>query len=285
MSVTAASTTCTVTQAAAWAQTLGLPRLDAQVLLLHALGRAPHDRAWLLAHGDEVLDAAVHSTFTTYVQRRLSTEPVAYITGHKEFFGLNLQVDARVLDPRADTETLVEWALSCLADVSLPDVVDLGTGSGAIALALKHARPDAQLMAVDASADALAVARANAQRLEMTVTFHHGSWLAPLAGRVFDAIVSNPPYVAAGDVHLAALKHEPLSALASGPDGLDDIRLIVRQAGTHLKPGGWLLLEHGFDQAHAVHTLLVNQGFVNVQSRPDLAGILRCSGGQWPTVK
>ncbi len=275
----------TVAQAAAWAQTLGLPRLDAQVLLLNAIGRAHHDRAWLLAHGDDPLGTIVQATFETHVQRRLNTEPVAYITGQKEFFGLTLQVDHRVLDPRADTETLVEWALSCLADTSAPDVADLGTGSGAIALALKHTRPDAHVSAVDASAEALAVARANAERLALPVDFQHGSWLAPLNGRVFDAIVSNPPYVASDDEHLAALKHEPLSALASGADGLDDIRMIVREATQHLKPNGWLLIEHGYDQAHAVQTLLGNQGFVNVQSRPDLAGILRCSGGQWPTVK
>ena len=275
----------TVAQAVAWAQTLGLPRLDAQVLLLHALGRAHHDRAWLLAHGDDPLGTIVQATFETHVQRRLNTEPVAYITGQKEFFGLTLQVDHRVLDPRADTETLVEWALSCLADTSAPDVVDLGTGSGAIALALKHTRPDAHVSAVDASAEALAVARANAERLALPIDFQHGSWLAPLNGRVFDAIVSNPPYVASNDAHLATLKHEPLSALASGADGLDDIRMIVREATQHLKPNGWLLIEHGYDQAHAVQTLLGNQGFVNVQSRPDLAGILRCSGGQWPTVK
>ncbi|WP_310642905.1 peptide chain release factor N(5)-glutamine methyltransferase [Limnohabitans sp.] len=281
----------TVQQALMGAQTLGLPRLDAQVLLLHALGREPHDRAWLLAHSDDVLDAGIQDAFASYVQRRLNTEPVAYITGHKEFFGLRLQVDARVLDPRADTETLVEWALSCLADTPTPSVVDLGTGSGAIALALKHARPDAQLCAVDASADALAVAQANAQRLRLAVAFHHGSWLAPFEApnvgqpQHFDAIVSNPPYVASDDAHLAVLKHEPLSALASGHDGLDDIRAIVRQASHHLKPGGWLLLEHGFDQAHAVQTLLSNQGFEAVQSRPDIAGILRCTGGQWPTVK
>jgi release factor glutamine methyltransferase len=281
----ATHTPLTVAQAAAWAQTLGLPRLDAQVLLLHALARTPHDRAWLLAHGDDQLNAKVQATFAAHAQRRLNTEPVAYITGQKEFFGLTLHVDHRVLDPRADTETLVEWALSCLADTPTPDVVDLGTGSGAIALALKHARPDAQVSAADASADALAVASANAERLALPVDFHHGSWLAPLRGRTFDAIVSNPPYVASDDAHLAALKHEPLSALASGVDGLDDIRLIVGQAAQHLKPNGWLLLEHGYDQAYAVQTLLGNQGFVNVQSRPDLAGILRCTGGQWPTVK
>jgi release factor glutamine methyltransferase len=275
----------TVAHAAAWAQILGLPRLDAQVLLLHALGRAPHDRAWLLAHGDDTLDAAVQTTFTDATQRRLNTEPVAYITGQKEFFGLMLQVDKRVLDPRADTETLVEWALSCVADTHTPEIVDLGTGSGAIALALKHSRPDAVVYAVDASDEALAVASANAERLGLPVTFHHGSWLAPLNGRTFDAIVSNPPYVASNDPHLLALKHEPLSALASGADGLDDIRTIVREAAQHLKPNGWLLLEHGFDQAHAVQTLLGNQGFVSVQSRPDLAGILRCTGGQWQTMK
>ncbi len=278
-------TSLTVVQAVTWAQTLGLPRLDAQVLLLHALGRPPHDRAWLLAHSDDALDASVQAIFETNIQRRLNTEPMAYITGQKEFFGLTLQVDRRVLDPRADTETLVEWALSCLADASSPDVVDLGTGSGAIALALKHARHDATISAVDASADALAVASTNAERLGLPVTFHHGSWLAPLDGHTFDAIVSNPPYVASDDEHLAALKHEPLSALASGVDGLDDIRIIVREASQHLKPNGWLLIEHGYDQAHAVQALLGNQGFVNVQSRPDLAGILRCTGGQWPTVK
>jgi release factor glutamine methyltransferase len=275
----------TVTQAVAWAQTLGLPRLEAQVLLLHSLGRAQHDRAWLLVHGDDPLDTVVQATFAANAQRRLNTEPVAYITGQKEFFGLTLQVDQRVLDPRADTETLVEWALSCLADTPSPDVVDLGTGSGAIALAIKHTRPDAQVSAVDASADALAVASANAERLALPVDFHHGSWFAPLNTRAFDAIVSNPPYVASDDEHLAALKHEPLSALASGVDGLDDVRTIVREATQHLKSNGWLLLEHGYDQAHAVQTLLGNQGFVNVQSRPDLAGILRCTGGQWPTVK
>jgi release factor glutamine methyltransferase len=275
----------TVDQAAAWAQTLGLPRLDAQVLLLHAMGRAPHDRAWLLAHGEESLDSQVQAIFENYSQRRLNTEPVAYITGQKEFFGLTLQVDPRVLDPRADTETLVEWALSCVADTLHPDVADLGTGSGAIALALKHTRSDAQVCAVDASADALDVARANAERLALPVDFRLGSWLDAVQGQTFDAIVSNPPYVASEDVHLMALKHEPISALVSGHDGLDDIRRIVRDATQHLKPNGWLLLEHGFDQAHAVQTLLGNQGFVHVQSRPDLAGILRCTGGQWPTVK
>jgi len=275
-----------VQHALAWAQTLGLPRLDAQILLLHALGRPLNDRAWLLMNSDAPLSTDTHSMFTQFVQRRLATEPVAYITGQKEFFGLTLQVDARVLDPRADTETLVEWALSCLADMPAPQVVDLGTGSGAIALALQHSRPDAQVHAVDASTNALQVAQANATHLGLAVQFHAGSWLSPFSGDTqFDAIVSNPPYIASADAHLAALTHEPLSALASGSDGLDDLRVIVRQAPNHLKPGGWLLLEHGYDQAQAVQDLLGNAGFTQVQSHADLAGILRCSGGRWPTVK
>jgi release factor glutamine methyltransferase len=217
-------------------------------------------------------------------RRRAAGEPVAYLTGRKEFYGLQLAIDARVLDPRPDTETLVDWALEVIAPLPAPSVVDLGTGSGAIALALQHQRPTAQVLAVDASADALAVAQANAQRLALPVRFMQGRWLRGLDDR-FDAIVSNPPYIAATDPHLAALTHEPLQALASGPDGLDDIRTIVAQAPAHLIHGGWLLLEHGHDQAGAVGALLRAQGFAQVQSRNDLAGIARCTGGQWPTVK
>ena len=276
----------TVQHALTWAQALGLPRLDAQMLLLHALQRPLNDRAWLLMNDLAPLPPAMQQQFAAFVQRRLATEPVAYITGQKEFFGLSFQVDARVLDPRADTETLVEWALSCLADTPNPEVVDLGTGSGAIALALKHTRPDATVHAVDTSTDALVVAQANATRLGLAVQFHTGSWLSPFDGRPqFDAIVSNPPYIASADAHLAALTHEPLSALASGHDGLDDLRLIIGQAGQHLQPDGWLLLEHGYDQAQAVQDLLGNAGFTQVQSHADLAGILRCSGGRWPRVK
>ena len=209
---------------------------------------------------------------------------MAYLTGVKEFYGLPLHIDARVLDPRPDTETLVDWALEVLAPLPAPRVLDLGTGSGAIALAVQHQRPQAQVSAVDASQDALAVAQTNATRLGLAVRFHQGHWLQGMAG-TFDAIVSNPPYIAAADPHLAALTHEPLQALASGADGLDDIRTIVAQAPAHLAPGGWLLLEHGWDQAGAVRTLLEAAGFGQVQSRKDLAGIGRCSGGQWPTVK
>jgi len=278
------TTSPTLAQALAQAHTLGLARIDAQLLLLHAVGRPDAGRAWLLAHDTDAMDEAVHAQFIALCQRRLAGEPVAYLTGRKEFYGLPLQVDARVLDPRPDTETLVDWALEVIAPLPTPRVLDLGTGSGAIALALQHQRPTAQVLAVDASADALAVAQANAQRLALPVRFALGHWLAGVQGR-FDAIVSNPPYISAADPHLAALTHEPLQALASGADGLDDIRTIVAQAPAHLQPGGWLLLEHGYDQADAVSALLRVQGFAQVQSRKDLAGIARCTGGQWPTVK
>jgi len=277
-------TTSTLAQALDQARTLGLERIDAQLLLLHALARPDAGRAWLLAHDTDALDPAVHAQFLALCQRRTAGEPVAYLTGRKEFYGLPLQVDARVLDPRPDTETLVDWALEVIAPLPAPSVLDLGTGSGAIALALQHQHPTAQVLAVDASADALAVAQANAQRLALPVRFLQGHWLAAVPGR-FEAIVSNPPYIAAADPHLAALIHEPLQALASGTDGLDDIRTIIAQAPAHLQPGGWLLLEHGHDQAGAVRALLQAQGFAQVQSRNDLAGIARCTGGQWPTVK
>ena len=275
----------TLTQALARACAAGLNRLDAQMLMLTALERPVHERAWLLTHDTDVLTTAQLARFEHLAARRLAGEPMAYIIGQREFFGLMLKVDSRVLDPRPDTETLVEWALEVLAPLPEPLVVDLGTGSGAIALALCSQRPDAHISAVDASADALDVARANAQALQLPLECLHGSWLRPLAGRQFDAIVSNPPYIAQDDPHLAALTREPLQALASGADGLDDLRTLIAQAPEHLAPGGWLLLEHGHDQANAVRALLQAQGFIKVQSRDDLAGIARCSGGQWPTVK
>lgn len=257
----------------------GLPRLEAQMLMLHACGRDTRDRAWLLAHDDQHLSGAQLHTLNKLVQRRLAGEPMAYITGTKEFFGLALQVDARVLDPRDDTETLVEWALELLPAQHSARVVDLGTGSGAVALALRSQRPQIQVLGVDASVDALEVARSNGQRLGLPVQWVHGHWLdgVPVAQ---DLIVSNPPYIAQGDPHLAALSHEPLSALTSGTDGLDDIRTIVAQAPAHLVPGGWLLLEHGHEQAQAVRALLQTRGFAHVSSRRDLAGVERCSGGQ-----
>ncbi len=269
----------TIARALAAATALGLDRLDAQLLLLHALGRPHHDRAWLLAHDGDEFAAAGAQAYQQLCARRAGGEPLAYIVGHKEFFGLVLQVDPRVLVPRPDTETLVEWALELLRPAAVPRVIDLGTGSGAIALSIGKARPDAIVEAVDASPGALAVAAGNAQALGLAVRLRLSSWLTG-ATACYDLIVSNPPYVAAQDPHLAALTHEPLSALASGPDGLDDIRQIVAQAPARLNPGGWLLLEHGWDQAEAVRELLRAAGFGRVASRRDLAGIERCSGGQ-----
>lgn len=284
MTMTTASTPATVAQALAASVALGIERLDAQLLLLHALGRAPHDRAWLLAHDTDAISGAAWAALAAQLSRRLAGEPVAYLLGEKEFHGLDLRVDARVLVPRPDTETLVDWALQCLEGRAAPRALDLGTGSGAIALALQHARPDAQVDAVDASADALLVAQANAQRLCLPVRFSQAHWLDGAASG-YTVIASNPPYIAANDPHLPALQHEPAAALVAGPDGLDDIREIVRDAPSHLAEGGWLLLEHGHDQAAAVRQLLETHGFAEVQSREDLAGIQRCSGGVWRTVK
>ena len=268
----------TLAQALHSAGAHGLQRLEAQLLLLHVLGRAPADRAWLLAHADDALPEAALPRWQDMLGRHVAGEPLAYLTGLSACYGLDLQVDRRVLCPRADTETLVDWALELLSPAAR--VLDLGTGSGAIALALKHQRPDVQVHARDISHDALEVARANAQRLHLDVAFSQGAWLEGMAGR-FNAIVSNPPYIAQGDPHLPALAHEPLQALVSGPDGLDDIRAIIAQAPAHLQDGAWLLLEHGYDQAPAVRALLGAAGFSQVQSRQDLAGIARCSGGSW----
>ena len=282
------------------AQHRGLDRLDAQLLLLHCLGKPGTDRAWLMAHDDAAVAAKAAAQFLQYVNRRTQGEPLAYLTGHKEFFGLDLQVDARVLVPRPDTETLVEWAIEIAStnprgpgstSPAPLRIADLGTGSGAIALALKHALPAAQVWATDFSLSALEVAVANARRLNLAVQFAHGSWLEALLPENqkkqkneqkmgFDLIVSNPPYIAQGDAHLPALVHEPISALTSGADGLDAIRHIVVQAPTQLKPSGWLLLEHGYDQADRVAELLTAAGFTNVGSRRDLGAHLRCTGGQ-----
>ncbi len=271
------------------AQTQGLDRLDAQLLLLHALDGEPAlertRRAWLLAHGDERVSAAVQVQFINDVSRRLAGEPLAYITGHKEFFGLVLQVDRRVLIPRPDTETLVEWALELLAApgparrTTPLAILDLGTGSGAIALALKYHQPDLDVHAIDASAGALTVARANAQRLGLQVRFSHGSWLDGVQ-RGYDGIVANPPYIAAHDPHLAALAYEPPTALVAGPDGLQDMRHIVGAAKRHLYPGGWLLVEHGYDQGAAVRELFVAAGYASVGTRRDLGNQERCTGGK-----
>jgi release factor glutamine methyltransferase len=273
----------TVRQTLAVLQQGGLDRLDAQMLLLLALQRSPHDRAWLVAHDGDALPADAAARLAVLVGRRQRGEPMAYLRGDQEFFGLQLQVDRRVLVPRPDTETLVNWALEKVDDANdAMRVLDLGTGSGAIALAIASQRPRASVSATDASDDALAVARSNAQRLGLPVRFHAGCWLDAVPGQRFEVIVTNPPYIAEHDPHLAALTHEPLSALTAGADGLSDIRTIVADAPHALVSGGWLLIEHGFDQAEVVRGLLQAAGFEQVSSRTDLAAIERCSGGQWP---
>lgn len=270
----------TVGQTLASLQSRGLDRLDAQLLLLHVLDKPANQRGWLLAHDSEPLPSESAATLEKLVQSRLAGEPLAYLTGHKAFFGLDLRVDARVLVPRPDTETLVNWALEILD--ARQRVLDLGTGSGAIALALKASRPALDVHATDVSASALAVARSNANRLKLDVSFLQGAWFAALPDTTqpFNCIVANPPYIAELDPHLATLQFEPAQALSSGADGLDDLRQIIARAPKHLTPDGWLLLEHGYDQAQAVRHLLTQAGFASVQSRRDLAGIERCSGGQ-----
>jgi release factor glutamine methyltransferase len=272
----------TLAQALQDARQQGLDRLDAQMLLLLALGRPVHERAWLLSHDQDRLDTEATQRWGALVQRRLNGEPMAYLIGEQEFFGLVLRVDSRVLVPRADTETLVQWGLDLLPRLAqAPQVLDLGTGSGAIALAIQANCPLALVTATDASAGALSVARQNAERLGLAVSFHQGHWLDAVPDQRFDLILSNPPYIAEGDAHLPALAFEPGTALTAGPDGLDDLRHIVHSAPAALQPGGWLLLEHGHDQAAAVRELLMAVGFEHVGGRTDLAGIERCSGGCW----
>lgn len=254
-------------------------RIEAQCLLQQVLDVA---RAYFFAHPERVLSDAEETSYQTLLQRRLNGEPIAYILGTREFFGLNLSVTPATLIPRPDTELLVELALERIARPKAR-VLDMGTGSGAIALAIAHQRPDAQVRACDASAAALAVARDNAQRLNIAnVQFIESDWFSALGEQRFDLIVSNPPYIAADDHHLTQgdVRFEPLTALASGADGLDDIRRIVGQAPAHLEKQGWLLLEHGYDQAGQVRELLQQCGFGAVFSARDLSGIERCSGGQ-----
>ncbi len=268
-----------VAQALHEARALGVDRLDALMLLADTLACS---RTWLLAHDDATLSTEQTTLLRACFGRRASGEPLAYLLGEKEFHGLMLHVDSNVLVPRPDTEVLVDWALELLAGLEHPSVIDLGTGSGAIALAVKHAHPAAAVVATDVSAAALEVARANAGWLALHVEFVEGSWWQAAAHRRFSLVLSNPPYIAGGDQHLAALSHEPTLALTPGGDGLDALRCIVAGAAVHLEPGGWLLLEHGFDQADAVQALLRAQGFVSVQTRRDLAGQPRCSGAHLP---
>lgn len=256
-----------------------LPDGEADLLLGHVLARTP---AWLFAHGDAPIDDALVARFDALVARRECGEPIAYLVGRRGFWTLDLDVTPATLIPRPETERLVELALERLS-MGECGVADLGTGSGAIALAIAAERPRAHVVATDASIDALDVARANALRHGLQrVEFRHGDWLAPLRGERFDVIASNPPYIAAADPHLARgdLRHEPPSALASGADGLDAIRAIVAGAPRHLRDRGWLLLEHGYDQGDAVRELLRAAGFVDVGTEQDLEGRDRVSLGR-----
>ncbi|MBT9490819.1 MAG: peptide chain release factor N(5)-glutamine methyltransferase [Paucibacter sp.] len=262
------------------AHSLGLDRLDAQLLLAAALKQ---NRAWLISHDDALLEPALAANLSEQMAQRAAGMPLAYLLGEQEFHGLRLTVTPDTLVPRPDTETLVDWTLELLIGMgSTPSLVDLGTGSGAIALAIKAGCPKANVSAVDLSAAALTVAQGNAQRLGLDVQFLRGDWWQPLTGQRFEIIVSNPPYIAGGDPHLPALRHEPIGALTPGGDGLSDLLILIAGAPAHLAPGGWLLLEHGYDQAAAVAAALHARGFVDVALRHDLGGQPRVSAGRWP---
>lgn len=258
------------------------PRADAEILLAHVLGKA---RSYFVAWPEVLLSAHDVVVFEGLIARRAAGEPVAYLIGSRGFYGLDLTVSPAVLIPRPETELLVEAALERLPKKTCR-VADLGTGSGAIALALanelKIERPDAQVVAVDASPEALAVAQENARNLNLAVDFRLGDWCSGLADEMFDLIVSNPPYIREDDVHLAQgdVRFEPALALASGADGLDAIRAIIACAPAHLKPGGWLLFEHGYDQAEAVAGLLRAAGWLAVESLIDLQGHARVTLGR-----
>lgn len=248
------------------------------MLLERVLGKT---RAWLIAHADEAAGAEAEQAFAALTERRRRGEPIAYILGEREFHGLEFRVTPAVLIPRPETELLVELALERIPENAAVRVLDLGTGSGAIAIALAKARPQARLTAVELDYAALGIARENARRHNVSVRFFCGDWLGPLSGETFDLIVSNPPYVRADDPHLVRgdVRFEPQRARLGGADGLACIRAIVAKARAHLRAGAWLLFEHGYDQAEACRALLEAQGYREVQSWSDLAGIARVSGG------
>lgn len=255
-------------------------RIDAELLLLHLLDKP---RSWLFAHADDAIEMDVQTAFSALVERRLRGEPVAYITGRRGFWSLDLEVTPATLIPRPETELLVEMALQRLPPAFDGFVADLGTGSGAIALAIARERPRAHVIATDASTEALAVARRNAARHHIdNVAFLCGDWLAPLADVQLAMIVSNPPYIETGDAHLGQgdLRFEPGCALASGPDGLDDIRRIVGTARSHLQPGGWLMFEHGWNQGASVRRLLSDAGYAVVVTECDAEQRDRVSAGR-----
>lgn len=260
-----------------------IDRLDARLLLQHVTGCTAAD---LLAHAELQLSPEAAEAFEALVMRRRQGEPVAYLTGIAGFYGELLQVSPAVLVPRPETEELVSWALDVLKSRVNPQIVDLGTGSGAIALALAGARPDARILAIDVSAAAVAVATANRDRLARpNVEVRCASWLEGVPDApIFDLIVSNPPYIDAADPHLAGdgVRYEPRLALTDGGDGLSAYAAIVAQTLPRLKAGGWLLVEHGHDQAHAVAALWRTAGLVDVQSRQDLSGNPRMTAGQKP---
>ncbi len=251
----------------------GIDRREARLLLAAASG---FSEASVLAFPEKPLAAESEARAVDFFSRRRQGEPLAYILGRKEFYGLELTVNPAVLIPRPETELLVELALQR----EFGAVLDLGTGSGAIALALKKTRPTARVVAVEASAAALVVARRNAVKHALDLELRHGRWLEPVAGERFDLIVSNPPYVALGDPHLADLGYEPREALVAGRDGLDAVREIARAAPAHLVSGGWLLLEHGAGQDRPVRQIFEAVGLEEVRTWPDLAGIPRVSGGK-----
>ena len=256
---------------------LPLDPLENRILLCHAL-RLP--RVALITQSERVLTPEEAALLAALVQRRLDGEPIAYIVGEREFFGLPFKVTPAVLIPRPDTELIVELALERLAPQQR--VLDMGTGSGAIAVALAHTRPDADVTALDVSEEALAIARANGAANGARVRFLRSDWYEALGDERFGLIVSNPPYIVAGDRHLIEgdLRFEPIDALTDHGDGLSDLRTIADGAARHLEPGGWLLLEHGYDQAEAARGLLTAGGYAEVQSWRDLAGIERVSGGR-----
>jgi release factor glutamine methyltransferase len=275
----------TVQSALAHAHTLGVSRTDAGWWLLAVLGRATHERAWLHAHARQVLSVDQAQRFADGLARLADDVPLAYLLGSQPFGQADFIVTPDVLVPRADTHTLVDWALALPLPEHGVTAIDLGTGSGIVALSIAAQRPGWHMHASDLSAAALAVAQANAAQQHLALHWHRGDWLSALPTSLrgqLDVIVSNPPYIAEDDHHLHALRHEPRSALVAGPDGLRDLLQLVAQAPAWLRPGGWLLLEHGFDQSSALHTALTSYGFDSVQSRQDSAGIARCSGGRWP---
>ncbi|CAN5635903.1 peptide chain release factor N(5)-glutamine methyltransferase [soil metagenome] len=259
----------------------GIERRDALAIVGHALGRTP---TWLISHDDAVVNEIGTATVRELLNRRMLGEPLAYLLESQAFNGLMLRVTPDVLIPRPDTETLVDWAVSLLdgplAHLPAPSVIDLGTGSGAIALAVKHRCPRACVTAFDMSTPALDVAKANAAELGLTVSFEQSNWWAAAGQRRFDLALSNPPYIAEGDSHLAALRHEPIEALVSGADGMTDLRKVAMAAAAHLYDGGWLLLEHGYDQGPRVRDLLSAAGCVDVETRRDPDGNERCTGGR-----